>query len=90
MKFSFFILIVSLFFASNSAFDAERQQFIDYLVEDLFMTNNRIPGVGISVVQNGTVLMSRGYGMKNIAAGLPSDENTLFAIGSITKVKKKT
>lgn len=84
------LLIASGFFLmSNSEFDAETEQSIDRLVEDLFMPNNRIPGVGLSVVRNGTVLMSKGYGMRNISTGLPSDANTLFAIGSVTKVSKK-
>lgn len=85
-EFFFSILIPSLWIASNLAFDVGTEIDIDNLVENLFMRNNRIPGLGVSVVRNGTVLMSKGYGMKNIAAGLPSDENTLFAIGSLTKV----
>lgn len=86
MKFRLFIFIASLL-ASNYAFDDDTEQVIDNLVENFFMENNRIPGLGMSVVRNGTVLMSKGYGMKNISAGLASDGNTLFAIGSITKVK---
>ncbi|XP_037047961.1 uncharacterized protein LOC119082550 [Bradysia coprophila] len=85
MKFSFFCLIVSLFVTSNSAFDADRQQLVDYIVEDLFMATHRVPGAGVSVVRNGTVLMSKGYGMRNISARLASDGNTLFSIGSISK-----
>lgn len=86
MKLPILILIAGLCIASDAAFDAETELLIDHLVEDVFMANNRIPGVGLSVVQNGTVLMSKGYGMRNISAGLESNENTLFAIGSITKV----
>lgn len=85
----FFIFIASVLVASNFAFDAETELVIDNIVENIFMENNRIPGLGVSVVRNGTVLMSKGYGMKNISAGLASDGNTLFAIGSITKVKNK-
>lgn len=89
MKFLFFILTASLLLALNYAFDAETEYFIDILMEEIFMKENRIPGVGLAVVQNGTVLMSKGYGMKNITSGLAADANTLFAIGSISKVKKK-
>ena len=74
--------------ASSSGFDAERQELVDYIVEDLFMATHRIPGAGVSVVRNGTVLMSKGYGMRNISAGLASDGDTLFSIGSISKVSK--
>lgn len=86
MKFLFFVLIASILLSSNYAFDAATELAIDDLVENSFMRNNHIPGVGVSIVRNGTVLMSKGYGMKNIAANLAADGNTLFAIGSISKV----
>lgn len=86
MKFSLFILTASVLLVSTFAFNAETERVIDEVVRDIFMSNNRIPGLGLSVIQNGTVLMSKGYGMRNISAGLAADGNTLFAIGSITKV----
>lgn len=88
MKFPFIISIASLLLASNIAFDAETELAIDHLVENVFMRNNRVPGLGMAVVRNGTVLMSKGYGMKNITADRAFDANTLFGIGSITKVQK--
>lgn len=88
MKFMFFILIASLLPVLNyCAFDAETELAIDDFVENIFMKNNSIPGLSVSIVQNGTVLMSKGYGMKNIAANLKADGDTLYCIGSITKVK---
>ncbi|KAJ6645759.1 Gigasin-6 [Pseudolycoriella hygida] len=86
MKLKFFVvLIASSLLTEGLAFNAETELIIDELIENYFMRYNRIPGLGVSVVRNGTVLMSKGYGMKNVTAGLPSDGNTLFAIGSITK-----
>ncbi|XP_037024166.1 gigasin-6-like [Bradysia coprophila] len=85
MNFSIFTLISIYLIASNFAFDAETERSIDNFVENVFMRNNEIPGVGLSVVRNGTVLISKGYGMRNITAGLTVDQNTLFAIGSTTK-----
>lgn len=87
MKLSFSISIANLLLASNFAFDAETELAIDNMVENVFMRNNRVPGLGMAVVQNGTVLMAKGYGMKNITADLAFDANTLFGIGSITKVQ---
>lgn len=87
MKFLFFISIASLLLASNCAFDTETELAIDNMVENVFMRNNRVPGLGMAVVRNGTVLMAKGYGMKNITADLAFDPNTLFGIGSITKVQ---
>lgn len=90
MKFSIFGVIAIQLFASHFAFDLETERIIDNFVENAFMRNNRIPGVGLSVIRNGTVLMSKGYGMRNITTGHAANENTLFAIGSITKVSDIT
>lgn len=87
MKLLFFISIGNILLASNFAFDAETELAIDDMVENVFMRNNRVPGLGMAVVRNGTVLMAKGYGMKNISADLAFDANTLLGIGSITKVQ---
>ena len=44
-----------------------------------------IPGLGLVVVKDGVVVLSSGFGQRDVAAGLPVDEDTLFAIGSTTK-----
>lgn len=85
----FLILVItfaSLLLAFSCGFNTETELEIDNLIENIFMRNNRYPGLGLAVVGNEEVLMSRGYGMRNISAGLASNENTLFAIGSISKV----
>jgi CubicO group peptidase (beta-lactamase class C family) len=44
-----------------------------------------VPGLAISIVKDGNVLFSKGYGVKNNTDKSPVDEKTLFAIGSTTK-----
>jgi CubicO group peptidase (beta-lactamase class C family) len=44
-----------------------------------------VPGVAIGVVQGDTVLMTKGYGLRDVDKNLPVTEKTLFAIGSCTK-----
>ncbi len=47
-----------------------------------------VPGLAVAVVQDGEVLLARGFGVRELAAGgaaEPVDEHTLFAIGSTTK-----
>lgn len=44
-----------------------------------------IPGASIGIVMNGEVVLAKGYGMRDLAAGLPVTEDTLFAIGSCSK-----
>lgn len=45
----------------------------------------KVPGVAVAVVQDGKVILSQGYGVRDIAKNLPVTPKTLFAVGSITK-----
>jgi CubicO group peptidase (beta-lactamase class C family) len=39
----------------------------------------------VLVAKNGTVLLNKGYGYRNVAGNVPNDEQTIFQLGSITK-----
>ena len=45
----------------------------------------QVPGLAIAVVKDGKVVLSQGYGRRDIEKNLPVTPRTLFAIGSITK-----
>lgn len=45
----------------------------------------RIPGAAVGIIIDGKVVLTKGYGLRDQANGLPVTENTLFAIGSCTK-----
>jgi CubicO group peptidase (beta-lactamase class C family) len=45
----------------------------------------KVPGVAISVVKDGKIVLSRGYGTRDPATGLPMTKDTIFPIGSMTK-----
>ncbi|MCT4593323.1 MAG: beta-lactamase family protein [Anaeromicrobium sp.] len=45
-----------------------------------------IPGASVSVVKDGQVLFTKAYGYRNISEGLKADSNTMFRIGSVTKL----
>ncbi|HKT46154.1 MAG TPA: serine hydrolase, partial [Candidatus Acidoferrales bacterium] len=49
------------------------------------MSDWRVPGVAIAVVQDGKVIYAKGYGVRDIDKKLPVTTDTLFAIGSISK-----
>jgi len=62
---------------------AELGAFVDGVVREA-MTTNHIAGVAVAVVQDGQVVLKRGYGFA--APGRPVDADaTLFRIGSISK-----
>lgn len=44
-----------------------------------------VPGVGIAVVEDGTVAWSRGFGVTNATTGAPVDARTVFEAASLSK-----
>ncbi len=45
----------------------------------------QVPGLAIAVIKDGQVVLSKGYGYRDVDQKLPVTPRTLFAIGSITK-----
>ncbi len=45
----------------------------------------KVPGLAIAVVKDGDVILSKGYGYRDVDEERPVTDRTLFAIGSITK-----
>lgn len=43
------------------------------------------PGVAVAVVNNGELVVSEGFGLRNVEQDLPVTSRTLFAVGSCTK-----
>ena len=63
----------------------ELETFVDGVVQRA-MTRDHIAGVTISVVQNGQVVLKKGYGFANLGQRRPVDpDKTLFRIASISK-----
>jgi CubicO group peptidase (beta-lactamase class C family) len=49
------------------------------------MKEDHVPGVAVAVVRDGKVVLVKGYGFRDREKKLPVTEDTLFAIGSISK-----
>lgn len=56
----------------------------DAFVADTLQKWN-VPGVAISVVKDGKVVLSKGYGVRDPATGQPMTEDTVFPIASMSK-----
>jgi CubicO group peptidase (beta-lactamase class C family) len=64
---------------------AELEAFVDGVVRQA-MARDHIAGVTVSVVQNGQVVLKKGYGFARLNPARPVDpDRTLFRIGSISK-----
>jgi CubicO group peptidase (beta-lactamase class C family) len=57
---------------------------IDRLTERVLKEFN-VPGIAVAVVKDDRVIHMKGYGVRSVATGEKTDENTLFAIASNTK-----
>jgi CubicO group peptidase (beta-lactamase class C family) len=52
---------------------------------DSTMKSWKVPGLAMAIVKDGEVILSEGFGWRNVEAKLPVTPNTLLAIGSCSK-----
>jgi CubicO group peptidase (beta-lactamase class C family) len=65
---------------------AELESFLDSIIEPQ-LKDAPVAGVTLSVVRDGKVFLTKGYGYADVARSIPvRPESTLFRIGSITKL----
>ncbi len=71
--------------ASPEAAEVLAQRIEDIVIEK--MADHQFPGITLSVVKDGEILLSRGYGYANLEEEIPVDpERTLFRPGSVSKL----
>jgi CubicO group peptidase (beta-lactamase class C family) len=84
---------LSLFAASLVSPTAAAQQplppNLDRHVADVMRTFE-VPGVGLAIVKDGQVVLTRGYGVRQLGDATPVDRWTLFGIASNTKAVTAT
>jgi CubicO group peptidase (beta-lactamase class C family) len=61
------------------------EALVDRVVQR-FLVANDIPGAAVGVVRNGKLIYAKGHGMRSVERQEPVAVNTLFQIGSVTKV----
>lgn len=49
------------------------------------MARQNVPGLSVGVIQNGQVVMAKGYGVRELTARKPVTDKTLFGVGSVSK-----
>jgi CubicO group peptidase (beta-lactamase class C family) len=64
--------------------DAARLAEFDAYVEAV-RKQFEVPGIAVSIVQDGKIVMERGYGVRKLGEPAKVDEHTMFAIASNTK-----
>jgi CubicO group peptidase (beta-lactamase class C family) len=60
---------------------------VEEKVDQIFAVwdNQNSPGAAIAVVQNGSIIRSKGYGIANLEYGIPITPNSVFHIASVSK-----
>jgi CubicO group peptidase (beta-lactamase class C family) len=77
-------LVIGLIEVPARAAEAIDVQAADSLMLSLMATYG-VPGAALALIQDGHVVLTKGYGFRDLASHLPVTEHTLFNIGSITK-----
>ena len=49
------------------------------------MAGWKVPGIGLAIVRNDSVIYAKGYGVQKVGSATPVDDKTLFEIGSSSK-----
>ena len=49
------------------------------------MKDWKVLGAAVAIVKEGKVILSKGYGLRDVKGNLPVTEQTMFPIASITK-----
>jgi hypothetical protein len=76
-------MMLSLAVDFLAVFPAHADQVDDYIRAQ--MQEHRIPGVALTIIQNGAVTKTATYGLADLEQNVPVSTNSVFEIGSITK-----
>ena len=74
------IYLLSIILVVNSLYSLE----VDAVVSQA-MSTFEVPAIAVGIIQDGKIVHSKGYGLRDLDRKLPVNDKTLFAIGSTTK-----
>ena len=86
-----FVTLSALSLAGSFAGSLAAQRPAPALPRDLdayvarVMQTFEVPGIALAIVQDGRVVLAKGYGVRKLGESAPVDERTLFGIASNTK-----
>lgn len=85
MKNKFILVLIFISFISSFTYGQYiTQSQLDSLVNKALQTFN-VPGIAVSIVKDGRVICSKGYGLRSLDGNKKTDVNTLFGIASCSK-----
>lgn len=78
-------LSFSLYTNAQQALPPEFDQYVEKVLQTF-----EVPGISVSIVKDGKVLLAKGYGIKKLGGNDKVDANTLFSIASNSKAFTST
>lgn len=69
---------------ANVSADEKQIAEIEQYIEDV-RQQWKVPGLAVAIVSDGKVVLSKGFGVREVGSEKPVDQDTLFAIASNTK-----
>ncbi len=81
------LTLTCLALTSNAGAQPPTERFPDALDRYIqrVLVDGAIPGIGIAVVRNDSVLVAKGYGVRQLGKPDPFDANTVFDVASLSK-----
>ncbi len=64
-------------------FDSQTQSY--WTLEER-MAHHNVPGIAVAVIEDGAVIYAEGFGLQQRGGDTPVDGDTLFSVGSVSKV----
>ena len=83
------LITICLLLLISSLSNAQQPSFVSDSLDSYIergMKQWQIPGLAIAIVKNGKVVLSKGYGVRELGKDDKVDENTLFIIASNSKL----
>ncbi len=85
-----FAITIAAFAQNAEPYKLSDKKSLEAFLDSMFlkeMDKSKLPGAVISIVHDGKIIFSKGYGYANVDTKVPVDPaKTIFRIGSITKV----
>ena len=80
-------VLILLLFVVSTGFGQNQSELIQKLDDYIEVARQQweVPGLSVAIVKDGQVVLSKGYGVRSLAATEAVDHNTIFSIGSTTK-----
>ncbi|HXS54631.1 MAG TPA: serine hydrolase [Hanamia sp.] len=78
-----YLILILVLFVQHSCFAQNEAASIDTLL-NAYSRLSQFNGSAL-VAKNGTILLNKGYGYRNVETGVMNDPNSIFQLGSVTK-----